>query len=122
MKTAENNHGGNWFDRLLNSWPFCLHVDAIGTLFAKAWDEQGAYRPGDGSLFYNGHFFIRITSPFGIWLHWKPYRNLRIQAGAGWKLNGRFAVLLRAQTDTEAANGTHGPNYGQAIGWERGTA
>ena len=29
MKTLETNHDGNWVDRLLNAWPFCLDMDGI---------------------------------------------------------------------------------------------
>lgn len=41
--------------------------------------------------------------------------------GIGWKLNGRFGAIFRWQSDESAAEGTHGPNYGQATGWECGT-
>lgn len=122
MKTLETNHGGNLVDRVLNSWPFCLHTDAIATVFTRAWDDEGGYRPENRSLFYNGHFFVRFTFPFGVWLHWKPYQDLRFQTGLGWKLNGRFGGIFRFQTDKEAAAGTHGPNLGQATAWNRGTA
>ena len=121
MKTLEINHGGNWVDRLLNAWPFCLDSESIGTV-AFAFDRRGVYMPEDYSLFYNGFVFLRLTFPFGIWLHVKPLRNLRIQTGIGWKLNGRVGLTLRAQTDASAADGEHGPNYGQASGWARGTA
>ena len=51
-----------------------------------------------------------------------PAHNLRLQADIGWKLNGRFGLILRSQTDASAAAGEHGPNLGQATGWKRGTA
>ena len=123
MKTLETNHGGNWLDRLLNAWPLCLDADSIRTV-AVAWDAEGVYCPEDYSLFYNGFVMVRVTFPFGIWLHLKPVRNARFQCGAGWKLNGRFGLTLRWQTDAKAAHGAHdnAPNAGQAIGWERGTA
>ena len=124
MKTLETHHGGNWLDRLLNSWPFCLDSDYTPSLWAIAWDEQGVWHPLNVSLFYNGYFFLRLTFPFGFWLHVKPVRNARFQCGAGWKLNGRIGLTLRWQTDAKAARGAHenAPNLGQAIGWERGTA
>ena len=123
MKTIENNHGGNWLDRLLNSWPFCLDVNAIDTVFAVARDVDGWYFPEDYSLFYNGYFFIRITWPFGVWLHVKFKVDRRSQFGIGWKLNGRIGITFRPwQSDESAAAGTHGPNVGQARGWARGTA
>ena len=122
MKTIENHYNGDWRDKLFNAWPLCLDTSSIKTLFARASDNQGVYTPGDRSLFYNGVWSVRLTFPFGIWVHVKPTIDLRLQAGAGWKLNGRFAVLLRVQTDESAAAGTHGPNHGQASGWDRGTA
>ena len=121
MKTLETNHGGNWVDRLLNRWPLCLDADSIGTL-AFAWDAEGVYCPEDYSLYYNGFVMMRLTFPFGIWLHVKPVSDARFQCGIGWKLNGRFGITLRWQADASAAAGTHGPNAGQASGWERGTA
>lgn len=122
MKTLENNHGGNWLDRLLNRWPLCLDMDDVLTLFARASDEHGVYEPDEGSLFFNGVWMVRVTWPFGIWVHVKPTVDTRIQVGAGWKLNGRFGLIARAQSDASAAAGTHGPNHGQARGWGRGTA
>lgn len=122
MKTLETNHGGDWRDRLLNRWPACVHVDAVATIFALAWDREGVYRPEAASLFYNGAVMVRVTFPFGIWLHFKPVSSARLQLGLGWKLNGRFGGVLRWQRDADAARGTHGPNIGQAVAWERGTA
>ena len=123
MKTLETNHGGNWFDRLLNSWPLCLDADSIRTV-AIAWDEEGICLPDRRSLFNNGYVSLRLTWPFGAWLHVKPVRNARFQAGAGWKLNGRFGLTFRWQTDAKAAAGAHdnAPNHGQASAWARGTA
>jgi hypothetical protein len=111
-----------WANKALNSWPLLLDEDSTGTIVAVARDKEGWYSPGDVSLFYNGYFFMRLTYPFGIFLHIKPRLNTRIQFGFGWKLNGRFAITLRKQTDEQAATGTLGPNVGQAKGWERGTA
>ena len=123
MKTLEYHHGGNWFDRLMNSFPFLLDTDYIGTV-AIAWDAQGVYSPEDRSLFYNGYLFMRLTFPFGVFLHVKPVADARFQCGFGWKLNGRFGLILRWQTDAKAAQGAHAnaPNSGQASAWRRGTA
>lgn len=124
MKTIENNHGGGWWDRFLNAWPMCLHRDSIATVFTIARDIEGWYRPEDYSLYYNGYFFIRVTFPFGIFVHVKPVADHRFQCGLGWKLNGRFTITLRWQSDKSAAAGAHpnAPNLGQASAWARGTA
>lgn len=121
MKVVEQHYGGDWRDKLLNAWPLLRDADDIRTLFVTARDEQGWYTPESRSLFYNGYFFVRITNP-GIFVHLKWKSGARLQFGAGWKLNGRFGLIARWQTDKSAAAGKHGPNVGQASGWERGTA
>jgi hypothetical protein len=120
VKTLETNHGGNWFDRLNNR--LAIDVDRMKTLFAWASDVEGTHRPDDTSLFWNGVLMFRLCWPLGIWLHVKPTIYTRIQAGVGYKLNGRLGLTLRVQSDESAARGTHGPNLGQATGWARGTA
>ena len=122
MKTLETNHGGDWRDKLLNAWPLCIHTDAVATIFTFAYDADGFCRPDSRSLYANGYVFLRLTFPFGVWLHIKPVSHARLQLGAGWKLNGRFGLIIRWQTDASAAAGTHGPNHGQASAWKRGTA
>lgn len=122
MKTLEHNSSFVFLNALLNSWPLCIDTDSVRTLLSLAWDEQGIYAPGDQSLFFNGYCFLRITLPFGIWLHLKPLWKLRFQCGLGWKLNGRAALTFRFQTDISAAAGVSGRNFGQAAGWKRGTA
>jgi hypothetical protein len=122
VKTIEVHYNGDWRDKLLNAWPLCVHTDAVATLFALALDAQGIYRPDSRSLFYNGFVMVRLTWPFGIWLHIKPTSTGRFQCGIGWKLNGRIALLFRWQTDASAAAGVRGPNVGQASAWDRGTA
>lgn len=119
MKTLEYHYGGDWRDKILNA--FAMDVDRIRTV-VLAWDAQGIYRPEARSLYYNGYAMARLNWPLGVFLHLKPLRNLRIQLGIGWKLNGRFALIARAQSDKSAAVGVHGPNIGQAIEWDRGTA
>lgn len=131
MKTLEYNWPYAWANWLCNRWPLLVDTDSVRTLFTRAFDDEGLYRPGDRSLFYNGYIFLRITSslpwwllhfPTGFWLHLKWFPDSRFQCGFGWKLNGRFAILLRYQTDSAAAAGVHGPNVGQASAWARGTA
>ncbi|HEX8963629.1 MAG TPA: hypothetical protein VF801_11555, partial [Rhodocyclaceae bacterium] len=62
--------------------------------------------------------------PVGLFVHLRwcgtGCRRQFLQAGIGWKLNGRFAVLLRMQSDDSAAAGVNGPNLGQARGWGMG--
>lgn len=111
-----------WVNWLLNSWPLCLDADSCRTVFAWAWDRQGRYRPGEESFFYNGYVMVRLCRPFCVAVHVKPLEDLRVQAILGWKLNGRFAITLRRQSDAQAAAGVLGPNLGQAKGWDRGTA
>ena len=120
MKTIEYHHGGNWFDQLNNA--IAVDVDSVRSV-AVAVDAEGVYLPGKASNFYNGFAFLRLTWPPGIFLHLKARRDRRTQIGLGWKVNGRFAPTLRLwQSDESAAAGVHGPNLGQAAGWERGTA
>lgn len=121
MRILENNHGGNWIDRLLNAWPFCIDQDNVNS-WAVAWDADGIYFPDDLSLFCNGYVMVRVCWPLGVFVHIKPVRNARFQFGIGWKVNGRVGLTLRWQTDESAANGTHGQNVGQAKEWNRGAA
>lgn len=86
-----------------------------------------AVRVGSGcqtrSLFRNGLVYVRLLWPFGLFLHVRwcgSCRRAFLQAGVGWKLNGRFAVLMRVQSDDSAAVGVYGPNTGQAQGWREG--
>jgi hypothetical protein len=111
-----------WLNGILNRWPLCIHRDAVATIFTIAYDAEGWYRPENQSLFYNGRVFIRITFPFGVWIHIKPRINLRLQCGLGYALNGRIKATFRKQTDESAAAGVSGPNVGQASAWRRGTA
>jgi hypothetical protein len=122
VKTLEYGSTRVWVNKLLNAWPLCLDSDSIRTLLSLAHDEEGLYHPGSQSLFYNGYWFVRLTLPFGVWLHLKPLVNLRLQCGAGWALNGRFKLTLRKQSDESAAAGVSGKNYNQAVAWQRGTA
>ena len=104
---------------------------------------------GRQSLFFNAVFFLRYTiAPptiimsllsvychslwpllFGVFfsIRWakigpvlggKPRSFL--QAGIGYKLNGRFGLLLRMQNDISSASGVTGANVGQAKGFNYG--
>lgn len=78
----------------------------------------------DPSLYYNGVFFFRIAFPFfiGVMFRWSANTTTKsfIQTHIGWKLNGRFAIALRIQSDTSAEAGMDFPNPGQAWGFMEG--
>lgn len=101
---------------------------------------------GEQSLFYNAVFFVRYANCapalvaqalaafitgwwwlllFGVFasVRWSSSETAKalLQVGAGWKLNGRIAVLFRVQSDESSAAGSSGPNYGQARGFDYGT-
>lgn len=76
---------------------------------------------GEVSLFYNAQFFLRLSLPFGMFFGMRLGSVRLFQCGIGWKLNGRFGILFRVQTDASAAKGVTGPNYGQATGYDFGT-
>jgi hypothetical protein len=112
---------------LLNKWPWLLDTDSIKSIgIAWLFTENGKwnYLPRvteNNSLFYNAAFFVRLVFPFGVFFGMRLGKTYLFQTGIGWKLNGRFALLMRVQTDASAAAGTSGPNYGQSSGYEYGT-
>lgn len=76
------------------------------------------------SLYYNGIFFCRFMLPFfvGFMFRWSGSTDKRafLQTHVGWKLNGRFAIAFRIQSDYSGAVGMDFPNPGQARGWADG--
>ena len=126
MKTVEINHNNNALDKILNSWPFCLEHESIKPILRGGiCRNEGVWhawvsRDVGTSLYYNGAFFFRLMLPFFIGVHIR-WGVRYLQMAIGWKLNGRFGVIFRVQSDKSSAAGTHGPNYGQANGWECGT-
>jgi hypothetical protein len=139
MKTIEYHYPNlPWLDRLLNAWPLCLHVESIKPLLEVEYgaNPKSPERPAFSalsirtgvacstrSLFRNGVFYLRLLWPFGVFVHLRwcgPCRRAFLQAGIGWKLNGRFAILFRIQSDESAERGTWGRNSGQAKGWAAG--
>jgi hypothetical protein len=124
-------------------------IESIGVAWLFKEDDRWCFMPrvtGDVSLFYNAVFFVRYaTVPavffvqvlavlitgwwwlmlFGVFasVRWSASSTARalLQFGAGWKLNGRIAVLLRIQSDATSAAGSSGPNFGQATGFDFGT-
>lgn len=153
MKTIERADGSR-LDRLLNLWPFCIDTDSIRSIgIAWLFKDGGRWRlvpriTGNAALFYNAVFFLRISFPFGVFVHVRWAKNLRrsfAEGSFGWKLNGRFTIgllwllallliwnfgwsywylfslfALRFQSDASAAAGVTGPNYGQATGFDYG--
>jgi hypothetical protein len=129
MSITIENPNGTWLDKILNKYPFAIDTDKIKTIgivwgFIKdsTWVFKPTVVPND-SLFYNGILFIRFNWPFGIFgsFRWaKDWRRSFLQTGLGYKLNGRFGATIRLQSDESAAEGTSGPNYGQAKGFEYG--
>lgn len=82
-------------------------------------------RIANEKVFYNSAFFFRFMLPFyfGIGIRWagrNPTKREFLQCYIGWKLNGFFSVVFRAQSDISAAEGFTAPNPNLAIGWEDG--
>lgn len=77
----------------------------------------------DGSLYHNAMFFFRLAWPWiGLGIRWRGTGQGReyFQFGIGWKRNGQLGLNIRVQSDDSAAEGTTGPNFGQAFGWAEG--
>jgi hypothetical protein len=66
--TRSIQNWGNWYDGVLNSWPFCLNRESIGT-FGIAWlfKENGRWvflpRITGDHQYYNAQLFIRYATP-----------------------------------------------------------
>lgn len=131
MKIIEERHPGeSWLQWKLGN---LLTVDQdVMRSFAVAWlfkrDGRWCFIPervGDQSLFYNAVFFVRFNWPLGLFwsVRWSSATDKKalFQSGLGFKLNGRFAILLRIQSDKTSAAGVTGPNTGQATGFNFGT-
>jgi hypothetical protein len=130
VKIIESQHPGEptWLWRLGN-WT-AIDSDTVKSVgIAWLFKEGGKWRfmpriTGNVALFYNAVFFLRLSFPLGIFwtIRWMVEgAHAYWQAGVGWKLNGRFAPLLRIQGDAAAAAGVTGPNVGQATGFNYGT-
>lgn len=139
MKHTETHYGGNWLDKLLNSFPFLLDDTWIKPVAEFAWggNPNAFDRPlwsrvvlrffggcTTDSMYHNNVVYIRALFPLAVFcmIRWSGSTTNRafIQFGMGWKLNGRFAITFRIQSDASAAAGYWGPNYGQAPGWHEG--
>lgn len=105
-------HDGKWFDH-------------NGAVVCKA---DGVPLNTEKSLFWNAKEFDRIVYVDGKKageFHMRRWSDTGLrqfaQYGKGFKLNGRYSILMRAQSDESAAMGTWGPNYGQSSGFHFGT-
>ena len=99
------------------------YVKSIGCAWLFKENKVWKFCPritGNVALFYNALFFVRITT-IGLFFHMRLSETHLFQFGIGWKLNGRFAILFRIQSDASSAVGVNGPNYGQATGFNYGT-
>lgn len=111
------------------------YVKSIGIAWLFKENGKWCFMPritGQQSLFFNAVFFLRLTfvwflpgiffsvrwAEIGPVIHGKPRSYL--QAGIGYKLNGRLGLPLRIQNDVSSASGVTGPNYGQAKGFSYG--
>lgn len=126
----EQQHSGEptWLWRLGNAT--AIDSDSVRSV-GIAWGfKDGAswcWMPrftGNDSLYYNALLFVRLSLPAGLFasVRWSASSTSKalLQIGAGWKLNGRLAILVRIQSDAASAAGSTGPNLGQATGFEFG--
>ena len=136
MRIQEQRHLGEswlvWYlGNLLTFDEDWMRSQGIAWLFK----EIGKWRflprlTGDQSLFYNAVLYAKVVTlfwvlPVGVFasFRWSSSTDKKayVQFGVGFKGNGRFAILLRIQSDETSARGVTGPNYGQALGFEYGT-
>jgi hypothetical protein len=128
----EAHHGNNWWDRLLNCWPFMIDTDSISS-FGIGWifTEHGTWKllprliGNNGHLYMNALLFFRMTFwgmiPLGAFLHIRLSSTRLVQIGFGIKNNtGRIGLIFRFQTDASAARGSASPNPDQTGGFEWG--
>ena len=120
----------NWYDKILNSFPFCLDDSKIKTIgIAWIFRENNHWnvkpRITGNAQYYNAMFFIRIGLPFALFMmiRWSDTGKRQfIQTGIGWKQTGRFAIHRRIQSDASSAIGYHAglPNTDHAVAWNYG--
>jgi hypothetical protein len=126
MKHLENF--GDWWDGILNLFPFCLDDTWIHTIgIAWLFQEQGTWKfmpriVPTGWQYANACIFVRFGAPFSLFMQLRCSTTRLWQGGIGWKQSGRIAIHCRFQTDASAAKGFHVdmPNTDQASGFEYG--
>lgn len=127
MKIIEQRHEGEpwlmwWLGNLLTLDTDWIKSFGIAWIFKDAGEWRFLPRLTESvSLFYNAQFFLRLAFPFGVFFGMRLSSSHLFQCGIGFKLNGRFAILFRVQSDESAARGVTGPNYGQSSAWDYGT-
>lgn len=99
MRTTELNHGGDWRDRLLNSWPFLIDTEQVKTLFAFAFCRSTfgwtwIYGDLDRSLFMNGTFFVRYTLSPITPIFWTVGTFLAVMFNAWWFLAFIYGLFV----------------------------
>ena len=104
------------------------YVKSVGVAWLFKENGEWVFKPritGKDSLYYNAVFFVRLCFAPGMFIgvRWSnsSVKKSLWQFGIGWKINGRFAMTFRIQSDESSAKGTTGPNYGQATGFNYGT-
>ena len=123
----------NWLNTILNWPPFLLPMECIfpvlmftsGYISAETgkwvWIDFTQQKP---QMFRNGVFCFRFMLPFCVCLQIRWSGSITdvayIQFLLGWKLNGRFTIALRAESDADAAAGVLQPNTDQSSGWLEG--
>ena len=117
----------NWYDGILNSFPFLLDDTKIKTIgiawiFQENNDWNLTPRITGNEQYYNAQFFVRFGLPFALFFHMRLSSTRLFQCGLGWKQTGRFAIHRRVQSDASSAAGYHAglPNTDQATAWNYG--
>ena len=138
MKITEVQHPGEpfWLYWLGNATAIDdKYIKSIGIAWLFKEGGNWVFTPritGEQSLFFNAVFFLRLTfvwflpgiffsvrwAEIGPVIRGKPRSYL--QAGIGYKLNGRLGLPLRIQNDVSSASGVTGPNLGQSTGFSYG--
>jgi len=119
---------GNWWDGILNAFPFCLddiYIKTVGIAWLFTIDGKWCFIPKivpNDWQYANACIFIRFGLPFAFFMQLRCSATHLWQGGLGWKQSGRFAIHFRFQTDASAAAGFHVgmPNTDQSGGFEYG--
>ncbi len=123
-----------WVNTLLNTPPFLLPMEWVVPVLCITCGFLAARngrlilarvdRGENPQMYSNGAFMLRFMLPFwvGLQVRWSgsTTQPAYLQIGAGWKINGRFALTCRVNDDAGAAAGVLAPNSDQAIGWGEG--